>query len=403
MNSKNILILSSLYPVPDFSTNTTPVVHYFAREWVKLGYNVIVIHNQNKFPLFFYYFPEKLKEIIESFFSVRIPRISQKNEDSYNIEGVSVYRLPIFKIFPFLRFSQNVIDRQVTKIIDACEKNDFTPNYILGHWEYPQLPLTVKLKKKYSNAITSLVFHSLNYTKKNISFRKDIKYLDFIGFRSKSIQTQFEKLNGKFPNSFLCFSGIPDEFLNNYSFNERKDLRIKSFTFVGLLIKRKFPEIILPAILKSEFHNSFIFNVVGEGIQKTFIEKISKLYSVENRVVFHNKISRENVFNLLLNTNIFIMVSKDEAFGLVYLEAMLAGCIVIASRDEGMDGIIENGFNGFLIEAGSELELIIILNKIFYLDINLLKSISYNAHNTARRFSDSFVAVDYLRKINILS
>ena len=42
------------------------------------------------------------------------------------------------------------------------------------------------------------------------------------------------------------------------------------------------------------------------------------------------------------------MISKNEAFGLVYLEAMLAGCIV-ASRN-GIDGIIIDGYNGFLCD-----------------------------------------------------
>ena len=37
------------------------------------------------------------------------------------------------------------------------------------------------------------------------------------------------------------------------------------------------------------------------------------------------------------------MISSSETFGLVYLEAMAAGCITIASRDEGFDGIIKDG------------------------------------------------------------
>ena len=53
----------------------------------------------------------------------------------------------------------------------------------------------------------------------------------------------------------------------------------------------------------------------------------------------------------------FIMVSKNETFGLVYLEAMLQGCIVVASKNEGIDGIIIHGENGFLCNAGDVNEL----------------------------------------------
>jgi len=41
---KNILILTPIYPAPDIPKTETPVVHYFTREWVKIGYNVRVIH-----------------------------------------------------------------------------------------------------------------------------------------------------------------------------------------------------------------------------------------------------------------------------------------------------------------------------------------------------------------------
>lgn len=58
------------------------------------------------------------------------------------------------------------------------------------------------------------------------------------------------------------------------------------------------------------------------------------------------------------------MISKAETFGLVYLEAMSMGCLTVASRHEGMEGIIEDGVNGFLCNAGDEFELAQVINKI---------------------------------------
>ena len=42
---------------------------------------------------------------------------------------------------------------------------------------------------------------------------------------------------------------------------------------------------------------------------------------------------------------------QREAYGLVYLEAMARGCITIASRDEGFDGVIKDGINGFCLRS----------------------------------------------------
>lgn len=41
---KNILVLTSIYPADDIPKGWTPVVHYFTKEWVKLGHRVLVVN-----------------------------------------------------------------------------------------------------------------------------------------------------------------------------------------------------------------------------------------------------------------------------------------------------------------------------------------------------------------------
>ena len=45
------------------------------------------------------------------------------------------------------------------------------------------------------------------------------------------------------------------------------------------------------------------------------------------------------------------MSSKPEGFGIVYLEAMAAGCVTIGTEGQGIADIIEHGVNGFLVPA----------------------------------------------------
>ena len=45
------------------------------------------------------------------------------------------------------------------------------------------------------------------------------------------------------------------------------------------------------------------------------------------------------------------MVSKPEGFGIVYLEAMAAGCITVGTAGEGVADVIRSGENGFLVPA----------------------------------------------------
>ena len=98
-----ILVLTSIYPSPDDekSSGLTPVVHYFAREWVKLGHEVLVINNKNKYPFLFYMVSKKIKDMIASKYSLVIPNIKQRKEMKYNLDGVKVFRIPILKMMPW--------------------------------------------------------------------------------------------------------------------------------------------------------------------------------------------------------------------------------------------------------------------------------------------------------------
>ena len=51
---------------------------------------------------------------------------------------------------------------------------------------------------------------------------------------------------------------------------------------------------------------------------------------------------------MLSKSNIFVLPSSPEGFGITYVDAMNNGCIVIGTRGEGIDGFVKDGVNGFL-------------------------------------------------------
>jgi glycosyltransferase involved in cell wall biosynthesis len=50
----------------------------------------------------------------------------------------------------------------------------------------------------------------------------------------------------------------------------------------------------------------------------------------------------------------FVFPSRTETLGLVLLEAMAAGCPVVAARSGGIPDIVEDGTNGFLFDPADE-------------------------------------------------
>ena len=96
-----------------------------------------------------------------------------------------------------------------------------------------------------------------------------------------------------------------------------------------------------------------------------------------------NVIDHNLIWEKLDKSDIFILPSTNETFGLCYIEAMTRGLIVIAKQNESMAGIIENNKNGFLIENSFDIKNILenlnfnkkqeIINKTLENIKNLLK------------------------------
>jgi glycosyltransferase involved in cell wall biosynthesis len=394
-----ILLLTPIYPSPDLICQTT-VVHTFAKEWIKMGHQVRVVHNIVSFPRVVYFIASFFKEFLESKFGTKINFVKVKFDLKYFIDSIEVFRFPMFKFFPHGRYSKNQIQNQIKKIILINEKDGFRPDIVIGHWTNPQIELLFQLKKIY-NSKSCLIFHD-----KGIDFfskyKKDgavlLASLDVVGFRSFVIKTHVEKNIKKFPKSFLCYSGLPNLFLDNYKpkliLNE-----VINYVFVGDLFARKNPTILLKALNLTYGEEPFFVDYVGSGYEQFKLLKTAKKFNQFSKIKLHGKLSQERVKDLLFQTDCFIMLSKNEAFGLVYLEAMAMGCLTICSKNEGIDGIIKHGENGFLCEEGNLNDLSDLIIKIKNLSFGERKKISDKAISTAKKFSNYEMAKKYLECI----
>lgn len=72
-------------------------------------------------------------------------------------------------------------------------------------------------------------------------------------------------------------------------------------------------------------------------------------YGVEQTVEFVGQLSREQVVEQMQLCDVFVLPSRYETFGVVYIEAMACGKPVIAAANGGPDDFVKD-FNGILIE-----------------------------------------------------
>jgi glycosyltransferase involved in cell wall biosynthesis len=78
---------------------------------------------------------------------------------------------------------------------------------------------------------------------------------------------------------------------------------------------------------------------------------------------------------------------------------MARGCITIASRNEGFDGVIVDGENGFLCEAGNAQELASIIKRINMMSPIERQAISDRAIETAKLLTDENAAKMYIDNV----
>ncbi len=136
------------------------------------------------------------------------------------------------------------------------------------------------------------------------------------------------------------FSPTPDEALPRQG---------KEILIVGELLVAKGHELVLRAIRRLETSFPQLrCRIIGDGPDRSRLEALARELGTA-RVQFEGRKSRAEVADAMRGCSVFVLPSRYEGLGCVYLEAMACGKPVIACRGQGIDEIIEHGENGWLI------------------------------------------------------
>ncbi|HCJ07753.1 MAG TPA: glycosyl transferase family 1 [Lachnospiraceae bacterium] len=399
----NILVITQLYPQPDDVGDNKPTrtVEYFAKEWVKSGHKVIVAHCPSKFPFLFYLIPPQIKNKLAGATSNIFPPLSSRKKLVREEFGIKVYRFPMIKALPGNGYSQQAMRSQAQEICESLNKEDFIPDLVVGHFANPSAELTAIIAKHY-NAKSSIVFHH-DCTDANIEkyrLREIVVRIGAIGARSvieaKEVQ---EKLHlNTIP--FICYSGAPNDAVkaaklvcNKQDFSE--GIR---HIYVGSLIKRKHLDVVIKAFLNTAGEKDTL-TVVGGGPEEEPLRKLASELKAGERIIFTGRIPRDEVLKLMGEAQVFTLISHGETFGMVYIEAMLQGCLTIASKGGGFDGLIQDGVNGFICEPGDQINLEKVYKRIAAMTTEERNRIGQAAIDIAIHYSEQEVAERYLKDI----
>lgn len=399
----NILVITQMYSQPDDVGDNRPTktVNYFVKEWVAMGHNVVVMHCPSKFPLLLYLLPDVIKENFARRISTMVPPKESRREIIREENGAKVYRLPMLKMKPGQAYSVSAMKRQSDKIIKKLGDILFCPELVVGHFANPSTELVANVAEHYK-AKSSIVFHH-DCTETGIQkyrIKENIERIGAIGARSVIEANQIKERIGLEKLPFVCCSGAPNDAVvaakkvcDKHNFSE--GIR---HIYVGSLIKRKHLDVVVRA-----FHNASgdkdTLEVVGGGPEEENLKNLVKELNAEKKIIFTGRVPREEVLKRMGDAQVFTLISHGETYGMVYIEAMLQGCLTIASKGEGFDGIIQDSVNGFICEPGSQKELERTYKRIAEMTEEERNQIGQAAIDTAIHYSEREVADRYLQDI----
>ena len=143
-------------------------------------------------------------------------------------------------------------------------------------------------------------------------------------------------------------------------------------------------------------------DIIGSGKNENNL----KNYKIENNLINVNFLGFKNQIQIkeyYIQSDILVITSENEPWGLVVNEAMAASCAIIASDGVGCArDLVKDGINGYVFPTGNITEL---AHKIIYLtkNKNIIKKYQANSLNLISQYSFQNVLNGINEAIHILN
>lgn len=282
---------------------------------------------------------------------------------------------------------------------DKRNLNNIIKDYdIVQVAEYDQIG-NIKIKKM---AKKMIIYHGPYSSKFTKGYNLKCKVSDFIYLFHKDYKNTPCIAKSKLAEEFLRKKGFKNVTtigvgLDNARFNEKvnknqkvielenakKDEKLRYLLYIGKIERRRntlFLINLLNEINKTK--NNVKLILIGKGESK-YIEKVKneiEKYNLDDKIIYIEKMKQEELSNIYKISDIFLLPTEYEIFGMVLLEAMYFGLPVITTYNGGSSTIIENGKNGFIEDININKWKDIILKNLYnkVVSVNAKKTIEDN-------------------------
>ena len=273
--------------------------------------------------------------------------ISYINEDFITV--IPIYKFKKISKRKFVNLLNSLFIKKFLKKIDLTDTNLIIQNQLLGCW------VSIIVKKIINAPLiirTGYDMYEFSINENKSIIKKLIfKFLTYLGLKFSNIYTVTSNcdknfLVKKFSKKFHTKIKIRPNWVNIQETDltiSNKPRNSKNIVSVGRIEKQKNFELIIRALEKTEY----ALDIYGEGSLKQELQHLAESLGVE--LNFYGIISNNDLFRKLYNYTYYISSSKFEGHPKSILEAMSAGCVVIASNIKNHLEFLDNK-NSILFE-----------------------------------------------------
>jgi glycosyltransferase involved in cell wall biosynthesis len=183
---------------------------------------------------------------------------------------------------------------------------------------------------------------------------------DAVIIPTESIRSIIQNWGVANKNIIAIPTGVEEEFYQNPDRNiVRNKFGVKDDEILLLLISRlteeKNVEFLFRSVLKILENNLKVkFLVSGDGYLVPKLKKMIADNNLEDKVFFEGIVKKEELKNYYAAGDIFVYASKSETQGMIVSEAMYCGLPIVAVKATGIESLVENNQNGFLVSESEE-------------------------------------------------
>ncbi len=328
------------------------------------------------------------------------------------INGISVYRVKVFgrkdlatasflSMLSYLFFG-------FFKGISLCRKNKY--EFINTHFVLPTGPLGFLLSKLFriKNILTMHGGDVYDPTLKrsphrHFFYRKIIKFLiEKTNWAvTESTHNKENILKYYQPEKEIKFIPHPYKKLF-FPAKSRRDLKMnpqeKYLISIGRLVERKGFKYLIEALSLLAITDVSLI-IIGDGSEKKKLLRIADKLGVGGKVFIKSGLADEEKFQYLSKSDVYVLSSLHEGFGIVLQEAMQAGLPIVATNYGGQTDLIEDGKNGFLVSPKNSKELAAKIKEILD-NKDLANSIGKRNEKEIEKYDYKKISKRYLDLIN---